>query len=129
MSMTAANADEWLPAAPGTEGLVALGIAQVIIRESLVPGAAPPSFLQQPLDDFAPDKTAPQTGIPAVKLIKIAREFAAAPGLALGGGMALPTSQASDTIRAINFLNSLVGNVNKAGGVLLSTEPEYDPFF
>src|SRR5262252_307498 len=51
MSLTAANADEWLPAAPGTEGLVALAIAQVIIAESLVANAVTPSFLQQPLDD------------------------------------------------------------------------------
>src|SRR4030095_7280022 len=35
MSLTAANADEWIPAAVGSEGLVALAIAQVIIREGL----------------------------------------------------------------------------------------------
>src|SRR5262245_48533173 len=40
MSLTAANADEWLPAAVGTEGLVALSIAQVIAREGLIKGAA-----------------------------------------------------------------------------------------
>jgi anaerobic selenocysteine-containing dehydrogenase len=127
LSMTAANADAWLPAAAGTEGLVALGITQVIIHESLVPGATPPSFLQQPLDDFAPDKTAGQTGIPAERIVKVAREFAAARGLAIGGGAVLATSEATNNMRAINFLNILVGNLNKPGGVLASSEPRLDP--
>ncbi|HEY7546095.1 MAG TPA: molybdopterin-dependent oxidoreductase, partial [Blastocatellia bacterium] len=35
MSLTAANADEWLPAVVGTESMVALAIAQVIAREGL----------------------------------------------------------------------------------------------
>src|SRR5262249_49948760 len=128
MSMTAANADEWLPAAPGTEGLVALRIAQGIIAESLVANAVTPSFLQQPLDDFDPDKTSAQTGIPAERIRKVAREFARARGLAIGGGTALAVTEATFSMRAINFLNSLVGNINKPGGVLLPAEPEFDPF-
>src|SRR5207302_368644 len=35
MSMTAANADEWVPVTPGAEGLLALGMAQVIASENL----------------------------------------------------------------------------------------------
>src|SRR5262245_19615983 len=31
-------------------------------------------------------------------------------------------------MRAINFLNSLVGNINKPGGVLLPAQPKFDPF-
>ena len=33
MSQTGANADEWVPARPGTEGVLALGLAHVIIAE------------------------------------------------------------------------------------------------
>src|SRR5215471_1424899 len=123
MSLTAANADEWLPAAPGSEGLVALGMAQVIIREGLIPGAQPPAFFdpsaapsatasgEAPLDDYALEKTAERTGIPADKLIRIAREFAASrPALAIGGGSAASVAGGVESMRAINSLNVLAGN-------------------
>src|SRR4029453_16688147 len=37
MSLTGANADEWVPARPGTEGVVALGLAHVIVTNKLRP--------------------------------------------------------------------------------------------
>src|SRR4029453_14326527 len=37
MSLTGANADEWVPAKPGTEGVVALGFAHVILAHKLRP--------------------------------------------------------------------------------------------
>ena len=41
MSQTGANADEWVPVKPGTEGVLALGLAHVILREKLrTPAAA-----------------------------------------------------------------------------------------
>jgi anaerobic selenocysteine-containing dehydrogenase len=128
MSMTAANADEWLPAAPGAEGLVALAIAQVITSQSLVAAPSTPSFLKEPLDNFSPDTTSSLTGLPAEKITRVAREFARARGLALGGGTASAGSNGSFNMRAINFLNSLVGNINQPGGVLLPAESEFDPF-
>jgi molybdopterin-containing oxidoreductase family iron-sulfur binding subunit len=41
MSQTGANADEWIPINPGTEGVLALGLAHVIMKEhSYKPEAA-----------------------------------------------------------------------------------------
>src|SRR5436190_3267646 len=40
MTPTGACADEWVPATPGTEGVLALGIAHVILREKLRPADA-----------------------------------------------------------------------------------------
>jgi anaerobic selenocysteine-containing dehydrogenase len=128
MSVTAANADQWLPAAPGTEGFVALAVAQVITTQSLVPKPATPSFLNEPLDNFSPDRISSLTGLPAQKIISVAREFARARGLAIGGGTASAGSNGRFNMRAINFLNSLVGNINRPGGVLLPSESEFDPF-
>ena len=34
-SLAASRADKWIPVKPGTEGLLALGIASIIIREKL----------------------------------------------------------------------------------------------
>ena len=40
MSQTGANADEWVPAKPGTEGVLALGLAHVIMAAKLRPADA-----------------------------------------------------------------------------------------
>lgn len=138
MSLTGANADEWLPAAVGTEGLVALGIAQVIIREGLVKNVPSssinaPELIRKHVESYAPEQTAARTGIPAEKIIRIAREFASSQAaLAIGTGTVETGSgqktfvnQGIDQAIAIHYLNQLVGNVNKPGGVLL---PEAEPF-
>lgn len=129
MSLTGANADEWLPAAARSEYLVALAIAQVIIREGLVKKQIPVDIISDPIDIYAPEKTAAETDIPAEKIIRIAREFAAAARpLAMGGGTALYTKSGDEAIQAITFLNRLVDNINKPGGVLLTTTGHVDPF-
>ena len=157
MSLTGANADEWLPAAVGTEGLVALGIAQVIIREGLVKNVPAPASLlsinafgfsgdgvaptptaeliSKHLEVYAPEQTGSLTGIPAEKIVRIAREFASSKtALAIGSGT-IETGSGQNTainhgieqIRAIHYLNQLLGNVNKPGGVLLPEAEAFDP--
>jgi menaquinone reductase, molybdopterin-binding-like subunit len=137
MSLTGANADEWLPAVIDTEGFVALAIAQVIARENLIKDVTLPKILglikdgasakvsSGSLDDYAPEKTQTITDIPAEKIIRIAREFAGSPHpLAICGGTSAFDGQGK--FMAINFLNTLVANVNKPGGVLLSAYATFD---
>ena len=149
MSLTGASADEWLPARVGTEGLVALGIAQVIIREGLMKGSPVPANVpdlnpsgsdnkdatspEAKLERYAPETTAEQTGIPAQTIVRIAREFAASqPSLAIGWGSTMAQRGTGDAgiqnLKAIHFLNDLVGNRDKPGGVLLGAGPAPDPF-
>lgn len=132
MSLTGANADEWLPAMPGTEWLVALGVAQVMIRESLIQSSAidsiplPPSLGGGDWADFQPEQTADKTGISADTIVRIAREFAASqPGLAIGNGSFVAGEQ--NHAEAIQLLNQIVGNANKAGGVFTPSD-RFDPF-
>ena len=40
MSQTGASADEWVPVKPGTEGVLALGLAHVILADKLRPADA-----------------------------------------------------------------------------------------
>jgi anaerobic selenocysteine-containing dehydrogenase len=151
MSLTGASADEWLPAKVGAEGLVALSIAHVIVREGLMKSSPMPAQVpdlsssagsdnkettspEAKLASYAPESTADQTGIPAQTIIRIAREFAAAqPALAIGWGSMLvqPGTDTEATIKnlkAINFLNELVGNRDKPGGILLEGRTAPDPF-
>lgn len=126
MSMTAANADEWLPARTGAEGLLALALAQVIIREGLRKDAPAPDFLKDPLENYAPEKIAEEAGIPAERIIRIAREFASAERpLAIGSARSVANARAGMT--AINYLNQLVGNAGKPGGVLMPAVDYFDP--
>jgi anaerobic selenocysteine-containing dehydrogenase len=119
MSLTGANADEWLPAAE--VDLVALAIMQVMIREGLAKNPSWPDFVYDPMDWHAPERTADQMGVPSDTVIRIAREFAGSERpLAIGG------SESAD-LRTINHLNVMIGNVNKPGGVLLGETANPDP--
>ena len=42
MSQTGANADEWVPVKPGTEGVLALGLAHVILKDEAANAIQPP---------------------------------------------------------------------------------------
>jgi anaerobic selenocysteine-containing dehydrogenase len=128
MSLTAANADEWLPASAGTEGFVALAIAQIIIRENLIKDAVGPKMTSGSLDDYAPEKTKEITGIEPETIIRLAREFAASerPLAICGEAAGAFGKNGQGPFLAINFLNALIGNVNKIGGVLLSSYAYFD---
>src|SRR5262245_59532677 len=81
MSQTGANADEWVPAKPGTEGAVALGLAHVIMSEKLRPAAAGGRAgaaidgWSAGLVDFAPEKVESISGVPAARLARLAHEL------------------------------------------------------
>jgi anaerobic selenocysteine-containing dehydrogenase len=128
MSLTAANADEWLPASPGMEGFVALAIAQVIIRENLIKDAIEPKLTSGSLEDYAPEKTKEITGIEPEKIIRIAHDFAASerPLAICGEACGALGKGGQEPFLAINFLNTLVGNVNKTGGVRVSSYAFFD---
>ena len=110
MSLTGANADEWIASAPGTKELVALAMAQVIIREGLSK-AALSSDAARGLDEFSPEKLAAKIDVPPDRIIRVAREFARAER-----PLAIGESRSSGVV----ILNALVANLNKPGGVLLT---------
>jgi anaerobic selenocysteine-containing dehydrogenase len=83
MSQTGANADEWIPCRPGMEGVLALGIAHVILRDKLRPrdarsrAAALLAGWSEGLPDYAPDSVAQQTGVTPETIARLAHEIAA----------------------------------------------------
>jgi len=126
-SLTAANADQWVPVKPGTEGILAFSIAAVIIRD----GLADPEGLQlvsqmispQELARYGPDAAATITGVSAERIEELARAFVDhQPGLALAGGSAAGHTNGLFNLTAAYALNLLVGNVGKPGGVLLNPD-------
>jgi anaerobic selenocysteine-containing dehydrogenase len=83
MSQTGANADEWVAAHPGTEGVLALAIAHVILKEHLgraeAAGTAGTRIdgWREGLPEHSPDAIAWKTGVPPETITRLAREIAA----------------------------------------------------
>ena len=143
-SMTAANADQWIPVKPGMEGVLALSMAYVIISSGLAPldvvNAMTGGAGASALDDFQPEKVVSSIGIPerirgvpAAQIIReIAIEFADSknrPSLAIGGGEAGAHTNGLFTLSAIYALNYLVGSVGKRpgeGGIVFNPLPPID---
>lgn len=123
MSISGAAADEWIPARPGTEGFLALGLAHHIVADGHYQGHDVAEW-QAALAAWSSSHVAGLTGVSEETISRLAREFAhAGPGLAIGGGAAGNHTNGVDTLVAVNALNYLVGNVGKAGGVVFNPDP------
>ncbi|MFB3120475.1 MAG: molybdopterin-dependent oxidoreductase, partial [Stenotrophomonas maltophilia] len=127
-SMTAANADRWLPIKPGMEGHLALSLAHVIVQEKLqaddvdlkaLTGGQEAEFLA----DFSPETVAPnlwgtEAMLNAETIRELARDFAShRPSLAIGGDSAGAQENGLFNLEAIYALNYLVGSVGVPGGL------------
>jgi anaerobic selenocysteine-containing dehydrogenase/Fe-S-cluster-containing dehydrogenase component len=107
--LTGLNADEWVAVRPGTEAVVALAVANVVAAARGAPAA-----LAGALGKYTPAVAAQETGIPAERIERIAREFAAAgPSLAVAGGVGAQHAGATELCAAVNLLNYVAGNVGR----------------
>jgi anaerobic selenocysteine-containing dehydrogenase len=108
---------------PGTEGVLALGLAHVILREKLRPadGGRAGALIDgwsAGLPAYAPEPVATITGVSAKRIERLAREFAGrAPAVAIVGGVPLAHTNGLFTALAVNALNQLAGAVGQKGGV------------
>ncbi len=112
LSLTGMNADEWIAAKPGTEGMLALALAQVIMSQHLARVPADASRLVRVLAAHTPRAVAQVTGIDEAAIVRLARELArSGGGLAVAGGMAAQAANGAETVAAVNILNYVVGAV------------------
>jgi anaerobic selenocysteine-containing dehydrogenase/Fe-S-cluster-containing dehydrogenase component len=113
--LTGFSADEWIAPKPGTEGLVALGIAASVVRQGLARLAGVEADrLRGFLARFRARDVAEATGVDEAVVDRLAREFGAAdPGLAVAGGVAAQHRAATQTAVAVNLLNYVCGNVGR----------------
>ncbi len=104
-SLTASSADEWVRNAPGTEGALALAVLKVMVDR----GLADRRFAEA-VAGVDVRRVAADSGVPAETITHIAEVFGRArPGLAVGGGVAVTGTNATETLVAINLLNAAVG--------------------
>ena len=133
-SMTAANADKWVPINPGWEGHLAMSIAQVIVAEGLQARTVDVDALlgedgRAMLDRFRPQDVVARAGLTSeivggdpVEFVRgLARKFATeGPSIAIAGGSAGAQSNGLFNVEAALLLNWLVDNVGSTGGVMLN---------
>ena len=140
LSITGMKADEWVPIQPGTEGLMALGIANMMIKEGLynkefisqrtfgfenwtdAKGANHLGFKEFILSEYEPNLISKKTGVPVDTFIRLAREFVSnQPSLAIGF-RDRPFHQ-----MAVSALNGLTGNIDAHGGLLVPRTTPLQP--
>lgn len=122
MSLSGANADAWMPALPGSEGVLALALARHLVNAGIYDGADADRW-RAALDRYTPEFTAERTGLDAARISRLAADFAAASNrLAIGGGAAAHSVNGVANMTAINVLNFLAGAIGHAGGVVFNPD-------
>ncbi|MBR9982165.1 MAG: molybdopterin-dependent oxidoreductase, partial [Desulfatitalea sp.] len=125
LSNTAAKADTWLPAQPGSEADLALAMAHVIIDKGRFDAAFAvahiegfDAFARMVREKYAPGTVAGTTGIDAERITRTALAFANAerPIALHGRGKGQMPGSLKEAL-AVHALNALVGNINRPGGV------------
>ena len=132
-SLTASKADEWIRINPGTEGALAMAIANVIIRKGwydkdFVKNYASgfSEYKSLVLNDFSPDTVADITGIDTLTIERIAEEFASfKPAIAWSGTGATNWPHGTYASHAIYCLNALAGSIDVKGGIIYRESPPY----
>ncbi|MBW2715737.1 MAG: 4Fe-4S dicluster domain-containing protein [Deltaproteobacteria bacterium] len=116
LTLTAGNSDEWLPAKPGTEGVLALGIARAALDAARAGGeeVTDADRLRAILSGFGANSVSTITEVPAATIKKLgAALLAADQPVALPPGVALTSRSATATTAAVLLLNLVVGAIGK----------------
>src|SRR4051794_13821889 len=122
---TAKEADEWLPIRPGPDALLLLAIVHPLFEEGRVdPGRAGEwvngvDGVRSAAAEFGPESVAPECGVAAADIRRIARDLAAAPRAAVYGRIGTCT-QEFGTLASwlIDVVNTLTGNLDRPGGAM-----------
>ena len=123
MTLSGAAADEWIAASPGTEGILALAMANRIVSQGVYEGEDSDAWAAA-LAPYSVDAVAAQTGVAAETITRLADTFAESrPSLAIGGDGAGRHSNGADALTAITALNYLAGNLGVEGGLIFNPEP------
>jgi len=110
LPQTGLIADEWININPGTEGMLALAMAQVIVSKRL--GSVPADAARLGLP--AAGDVAKTIGVDLAVIERLATEFTrtSAP-LAVAGGMAAHYPNGGQIVAAVNVLNYVAGAIGK----------------
>ena len=145
-SRTAARAHEWIGVAPGTHGVLALGLAYVLLKEQTfnatfvarhvtgfedatdAAGKLREGYRSLVLRNFRTEEVSAQTGVPVERIVALARALVADPGaVAVCGTDVLHAPDGLLSGLAVHSLNVLMGNISRPGGVVFGDAPPLAP--
>jgi anaerobic selenocysteine-containing dehydrogenase len=110
---------------PGTDAFVLLAMVNVLFADGLTRPASYVDGLgavEAAVTDFTPERAEQMSGVPADEVRRVAREFAAADGAAAYGRIGVSTHAFGTVCQwAVQLLNLLTANLDRAGGVLVTT--------
>ncbi len=111
MTLTGGNADLWVPAAPGTEGVLALGIANIIVSRGWNKVDIPASVKTE-LAQYDLNKVEKITGIQGSKIKRIASLLSErGPALVLAGESTVGQAKGYEAASAVMLLNIIMGSI------------------
>lgn len=120
MSISAAVADHWVPVRPGTEGLVAAALVQIITEEGLV-AADRLAAAQSLIEGVDVGSVAEASDVSAEDLEHLAHSFASASeAVALPGAALAGTDASVEALAAVQALNLIAGAAGMETGLSLS---------
>ncbi|NOZ54095.1 MAG: molybdopterin-dependent oxidoreductase [Gammaproteobacteria bacterium] len=112
MSLTGANADLWLPSLPGTEGVIALGIANSLVKNHNKDISQFPSGIQDLINKYDAAAVTKMTGVDEKQLKRIAELLnERSPSLVLAGAPVEGHANGYNAVAAVMLLNQLLGNI------------------
>ena len=118
MSLTGASADEWIPARPGSEGVLALSIAYAIVEKGHYKGSDAAAW-KTALKDYRPTRAGALTDVDEMKIYALAKDFAKTKkSLAVAGENVSSYDNGLMSHVAVNLLNHIGGNIGTKGGVV-----------
>jgi len=125
---------QWVPINPGTDLALVLAISNVLVTNNLYDAdfVANETYgfdeWSATLDQYTPEWAEPITGIKADTIKQLAMDLAAsAPKSVIAetwrGAYGTAYLNSTETGRAVNAVNALLGNFNKKGGALITSAP------
>ena len=125
---------EWIPIRPGTDGALALGLCNILIEEELYETSFVTNWtvgfeeFSSYVQHFRPEVVEKITGIPAERVISLARQIAAANGVAPVMYSGLEYSDgAVQAIRATFVLWAMAGQLDVPGGLCFTMQENHFP--
>ena len=127
MSHTAGRSDEWIPVFPGSDGLIALAMANVIMQEGLADTAFIDAWtnttsadLAEQLKAYTPAMASKASGVDAADIKRIAMEFARwKPAVVFSQNGVSSHAGGIDAESACTLLSVITGNIDSEGGLCL----------
>ena len=122
-SATAARAHQFVQVRPGTDGLLALGFAKVLVAENLIdPDLSTytlghEEFIHYLKNDISLEHCSEITGVPIPTIRKLALEYGQTHPACIWAGFGLQRyTNGGQTLRAIDALGALAGHLGEQGG-------------